>query len=986
MKFIRASIYGFAKWNDFQIDFQPDELEVIYGENESGKSSLQQFILFMLFGLPPKKRTFFRSRTSGKMGGMLTIYEEEIGEYKIERVDEARNGSAKCLLPNGEEADEEWLKSRLNGMTRQTYRSIFSFDALDLTALKTMKEEDLGEILLGIGLTGSTDIYAVEKRLDSKINELFKPFGKKPVINQQLDYLEDLNNKVQLFKSHEKTYDEKMVKLVEINADLERLQQVIQMEKKNVSESDKIRQALPNLIRLNKYEDQLESYPEVIPFPKDGMNRWHAVKEKILPLQSELAVLHNNATSYNNKQIELKESLMDYETYDEVKRLVDTQKDYNEQIKEMKNLKYAIKEQEAGLKNELKNIDTKLEINDLDDISLAYQTENKWIQLYEGSQQLRIEKEKLTQEKAVQRKQKKELEISLDSLKDNQLTPKQVDELSNRIQDYNNYHYQEKENKQQANFKAIKNQKQKTSFNLFVGSALLGILFGLIGFLQGYLWGYGVMLVSIGVGIAQWIISKRSVQTMEQLFTNNETNLDDIPVTLEEKEEAEQLLADYDESLRQAETIADKLHANNIDQIKWQERHELTMQTANRIDEKIRHQRKLYPILETIDVSNWPSFYHTFKSLLQQNLDWRKKGQQLNAVIMKETQLRENVMKFFADKNWELDYKSIDACFAFLQEKVEEHDNKLHLIEQYVTWIETTDEQIEIMKQKVQVFQTELANLLKAAEVNTEEEFYQKNTLLEDKKKIEIKREEVMEQLSMIFSEEKIGELISNDMMDVTKIQEKQEDYRNKLELAEQEIEERRKQLAAINADLANMESSDEHSQTMHRFHLENDELKKLSEKWAILKSAKEMLLETKKSYREKYMTRMMEQTSAYFAILTNHAYTNVYAPTEEKLFQVESVDHLRYTVNELSQGTKDQLYIALRLAISEVMSDAHRMPFIIDDAFVHFDDIRVENMMLLIASIAKKRQVLLFTCRRALINNANGGKITVLSESVRKS
>ncbi|QGS68453.1 AAA family ATPase [Oceanobacillus sp. 143] len=51
LKFINATIYGFGKWVDYSIDFT-DELAIIYGENESGKSTIQRFILFMFLDYP----------------------------------------------------------------------------------------------------------------------------------------------------------------------------------------------------------------------------------------------------------------------------------------------------------------------------------------------------------------------------------------------------------------------------------------------------------------------------------------------------------------------------------------------------------------------------------------------------------------------------------------------------------------------------------------------------------------------------------------------------------------------------------------------------------------------------------------------------------------------------------------------------------------------------------------------------------------------
>src|SRR5699024_5269836 len=217
----QATIYGFGKWIDYTIDLSKEKFICISGNNESGKSTLQQFILFMLFGLPPKQREFYRPKTSGKMGGRLSIIDPVIGEYIIERLDEVQNGAARCYAPDGQEHGEEWLKDRLKGMTKEIYQSVYSFSALDLNHLKKMKDEDIGEVLLGIGLTGSNNIYHIEKQLDQKIAALFKPTGKIPKINQKLDSLDELFHQLTVYKNNEATYRDKREKLNHIHSEIE---------------------------------------------------------------------------------------------------------------------------------------------------------------------------------------------------------------------------------------------------------------------------------------------------------------------------------------------------------------------------------------------------------------------------------------------------------------------------------------------------------------------------------------------------------------------------------------------------------------------------------------------------------------------------------------------------------------------------------------------------------------------------------------------
>lgn len=69
--------------------------------------------------------------------------------------------------------------------------------------------------------------------------------------------------------------------------------------------------------------------------------------------------------------------------------------------------------------------------------------------------------------------------------------------------------------------------------------------------------------------------------------------------------------------------------------------------------------------------------------------------------------------------------------------------------------------------------------------------------------------------------------------------------------------------------------------------------------------------------------------------------------------------------MEQLSAGTIDQLYIAVRLAIADMLSNNKPLPIIIDDAFSEYDDIRLKRILNHISQLAQKRQVLFLTCHQ---------------------
>ena len=73
-----------------------------------------------------------------------------------------------------------------------------------------------------------------------------------------------------------------------------------------------------------------------------------------------------------------------------------------------------------------------------------------------------------------------------------------------------------------------------------------------------------------------------------------------------------------------------------------------------------------------------------------------------------------------------------------------------------------------------------------------------------------------------------------------------------------------------------------------------------------------------------------------------------------------------------MSEGTRDQLFLALRLAlIKEYLDTAEPLPFIADDLLVSFDDDRAGAALDILKRLSKNTQVLVFTHHGHLVELA---------------
>jgi uncharacterized protein YhaN len=64
-----------------------------------------------------------------------------------------------------------------------------------------------------------------------------------------------------------------------------------------------------------------------------------------------------------------------------------------------------------------------------------------------------------------------------------------------------------------------------------------------------------------------------------------------------------------------------------------------------------------------------------------------------------------------------------------------------------------------------------------------------------------------------------------------------------------------------------------------------------------------------------------------------------------------------------LSTGTRDLIYLAMRVAISDLLSSSKEpLPLLLDDPFVHFDATREQKALAYLSDIAKEYQILFFS------------------------
>ncbi|HSG70161.1 MAG TPA: hypothetical protein VLA12_07090, partial [Planctomycetaceae bacterium] len=150
----------------------------------------------------------------------------------------------------------------------------------------------------------------------------------------------------------------------------------------------------------------------------------------------------------------------------------------------------------------------------------------------------------------------------------------------------------------------------------------------------------------------------------------------------------------------------------------------------------------------------------------------------------------------------------------------------------------------------------------------------------------------------------------------------------------------------------------------------ENDaQIKSQCERWLGVDSASRAMTEFKTKLEQEQRPETLQRAERYFRQLTGSRYHRLWAPLGELDVHVEDHAGLTKSLNELSGGTREQLLLALRLSLMEELREkGMKLPFILDDILVNFDESRIRAAMdTLIQFAAGGTEVILLTCHQHL-------------------
>jgi len=333
------NIHGFGIFNDFRVDNLSNGLIVFLGDNEAGKSTLMAFIRQILFGFPrkgAKNRRQYPLLRGGRFGGILKLRMAN-GDIITVKRHEGPQGGTLTIYKNDEiPGGIDMFPDVLDASREDLYHNIFAFSLDEMQNLETLENEKINAIIYSASMgTVGSNLVEVNKRLNKNMDELFKPGGSKPKVNQILKEIKELQVRLEESQKSLSEYDEKHAEREYKEKELNSLENELNRLKERNGENDLLSKTLGDWIELQKAHEQLAELPKISSFPPDGLLRLNDIVKDIEQANNQIKKLSKKHEEYNQNlsEIDINQELI--EIGPQLKELIEGKLDYEKAKKDL---------------------------------------------------------------------------------------------------------------------------------------------------------------------------------------------------------------------------------------------------------------------------------------------------------------------------------------------------------------------------------------------------------------------------------------------------------------------------------------------------------------------------------------------------------------------------------------------------------------------------------------------------------------------------
>ena len=922
---------SFGPYENWTFKSGPNGVQLVYGANESGKTSLLEGMRSLLFGGKHKKY--------GYVSGSLEL-DKEGTAYHLGR----QNKNLDFYSPGEPSIKDEPNQLWWHGLDKKTYNRIFGLTLEDLQGVDILNEVDVRARFFGA--EGGEQLGDVVKSIETNANDLLvaSASGKRR-INVLIERLQENKARLSALGEHETQY-------VELQQALKASEDTEAEIQNQIKEWQDYREGVEMVLRAwDTYRRSEEARRRMQQFTSpDTLDR-----DAFLSIDEGLREARQNMQLWLDKEEALKPENFDpnspFTTYgQDIEDLI-------QQGAKWEQLRRECEEGEAYIAKVKEQLDFSRGLQSSWRKDESVPTDVNWFEGERLSKRLRTAKDQLLYWQSQAPSLQKEPKISEDSSsvdtgenspvntwaqQELQAVMTDIADLESRLGEHG----------------SIRMAAMPIWLQRIGGiGAVVGVLMSLAGLiaLESVLYSIGgIILLILGLGLFWygWRLRHvddsdvarlmRELERLQQRKSYLETQLDaplpvasDVPnletAAIEQRynDEGKQLQANYEKALAEWQAWIPEGAAKSLDEDDFfSMKHEYDqyseqLRTIEGYEKRLDEHKESLRVIEDQAVTLWYNLgveapvsptelkriYNQYKNFQQQMIRWEQKESQRKSYRMEYDNWHRKEKELLLEQKALLEKSGLSGANEYRQKLIDE--------DQFKQW-ETIYKQSQV-------------------------------------------------QLGLLTPDGENKDLFYRRLREENK-----ENWTDELAHADQELNARKDAMAnlyekrgqIVEAMRALGSNQEQREAIQQRQELES-ELESALEDWATQVVIAHCMERAQQSYEEESQPKMLELASQYIKRLTNGAYTFDMWGLQDGLALLNERGE-RLPIHHWSSGLADQVYLALRLALAKVFSyQVDALPIILDDILVRFDEDRQKSALELLAELGEHQQIWLFTCQQ---------------------
>ena len=1025
---------GFGHFHQRTMGPVSGPVTVFYGPNEAGKSTTLAFIRAVLFGFPARFNSHYPPMTGGRHGGRITVSDSAGAGYGVERYAGARGGLS-IATANGPASNPDALLQRLTGnATPDLFRNVFAFSLDELQAAASLN--DSSGVIYSAG-QGAPGLPALKKSLGDQKGQIYLNKGINQEVPRLLNTLREVDTQLRVIEGNAGRYGALTVRKSEIDVELQDADTELGRLSSQRAEIESLLAGWEDWIALSGCETQLRDMPRYINFPDNPIPRLESIEERIRQsreLCDEAAAQLRQAEEAASVEIPDENLLYDKDLIEVIRR---ARGSFDDSVKDLPERKAELNALESSFQDRLRDLGLDWDESRLQtfDTSIAFRQEvetgkaalaQRQDAARRAEQRLEQEQRSLTGCETAAREAHERLPANPPPLDASGLSRQRaaIRAARQRLNEYERARQNHENLRGQLNSLSAGQEpappQPRASLWLPALLSVIGIFLIVAGIISAALL-LGIVGGLALLGAAAWLLFRNRaapvaapnplVASLARQSADAESSAQSAYQSLIEA--ALPLSIDGDPTAAALDDTEERLDAAQAELSAWDGANGQIQETQRRLESQQREVESAALQLETaansaaVAQQEWQSWLErqglpagftpdtvvefmgqveTGRARLEQVNDNRRR---VSAIEYDIQQFREQVEPLAARHGLPLDsgdHRQLALVADELIRRLEEAQSAFSGRERAKDQTDETRQLLESRERRFQSADEELAGLLTAGGAEDAEDFRRRARQHEEWLELERRRDEHRRNLEWFSGPGQRFDAFREALASADPNRLGDESARLSGLHAEVDVKRNslREERGGIDTELAQLTSEEESSALRIRRSTLEERLREHAREWSRLTIAEALLEKTRQKFEQERQPSVIRYAEKFFSGVTGQRYQRLYAPIGEQTITVTDAVGASKQPAELSRGTREQLYLALRFGlIREFGEHAERLPVVVDEALVNFDPERARLAAESFAQLAETNQVLVFTCHPStaeMFADAAGAQVVDIS------